>query len=187
MDLHTAQHIVKKALSGDLARNRTIILVTHHISLCLPIAAYLVELSAGAVLRQGMSSELEERGELNELVEAEDTAEQDQTESSSATEVENEADLSAATQPVENKQTEPSGKLVEEEARAEGRVSFRTYMTYIRAAGIVSWILTLLLMILIRFINVGFQVSAAYTHPLVVHTAQWVTVLPCTLGRSVRA
>ncbi|KAH9902650.1 P-loop containing nucleoside triphosphate hydrolase protein [Cubamyces lactineus] len=157
VDLHTAQHIVKKALSGDFARDRTIILVTHHINLCLPIAAYLVELSAGSVLRQGMSSELQERGALDELVEAEDTVEQDKTEASSATEVENEADLSAATQPVENKQPEPSGKLVEEEARAEGRVSFRTYMTYIRAAGILSWILTVLLMILIRFINVGFQ------------------------------
>ncbi|KAL7279294.1 hypothetical protein ACG7TL_007135 [Trametes sanguinea] len=157
VDLHTAQHIVKKALSGDLARDRTIILVTHHITLCLPIAAYLVELSTGSVLRQGATSELQEQGELERIVEAEDIVEQGTTESSSDTAVENEADLSAATVPVEVKPTVPSGKLIEEEARAEGRVSFRTYMTYIRAAGVVSWVLTVALMILIRFINVGFQ------------------------------
>ncbi|KAI8980033.1 P-loop containing nucleoside triphosphate hydrolase protein [Trametes punicea] len=157
VDLHTAQHIVKKALSGELARDRTIILVTHHISLCLPIAAYLVELSAGAVLRQGLTSQLQERGELERIVEAEDISEQDRTDSSSGTEVENEADLSAATKSVEPEPPESLGKLIDEEARAEGRVSFRTYMIYIRAAGIVSWILTLALVILIRFINVGFQ------------------------------
>ncbi|CDO75190.1 hypothetical protein BN946_scf184866.g31 [Trametes cinnabarina] len=157
VDLHTAQHIVKKALSGDLARDRTVILVTHHITLCLPIAAYLVELSAGSVLRQGATSELHERGELVRIVQAEDTMEQSTTDSSSDTQVENEADLSGATQPVEVKPAETSGKLIDEEARAEGRVSFRTYITYIRAAGIISWILTLALMILIRFINVGFQ------------------------------
>ena len=66
--MHTATHLVKRALSGDLARGRTIILVTHHISLCLPIAAYLVELSSGAVLRSGLTSELRERGELEKLV-----------------------------------------------------------------------------------------------------------------------
>ncbi|KAI0671861.1 P-loop containing nucleoside triphosphate hydrolase protein [Trametes maxima] len=170
VDLHTAQHIVTKALSGDLARDRTIILVTHHISLCLPIAAYLVELSTGAVIRQGLSSDLQERGELEPLVEAEDSTEQDPTESSSSTEVENEADLSVTVQERKTQVSDVSGKLIDEEARAEGRVSFRTYFTYIRAAGIIAWILTIALMLLIRLINVGFQFflarwGEAYEHP----------------------
>ncbi|KAI0833629.1 P-loop containing nucleoside triphosphate hydrolase protein [Trametes gibbosa] len=156
VDLHTAQHIVKKALSGELARNRTIILVTHHITLCLPIAAYLVELSAGSVLRHSSASELREQGELERLVEAEDTVEEAETaSSSSATQVENEADLSAPAS--ELKPQDVSGKLIDDEARAEGRVSLRTYWTYIRAAGLVSWIATFLLMVLIRCINVAFQ------------------------------
>ncbi|KAI0775079.1 P-loop containing nucleoside triphosphate hydrolase protein [Trametes elegans] len=159
VDLHTAQHIVKRALSGDLARGRTIILVTHHISLCLPISAYLVELCAGSVLRHGSSTGLREHGELARLVEAEDVPEEDKTESSSATatNVENEADLGADTPETPTKPPVDAGKLIDEEARAEGRVSMRTYWTYIRAAGIVSWIFTFALMIMIRCINVGFQ------------------------------
>ena len=54
-----------------------------------------------------------------------------------------------------------AGKLVDEETRAEGRVSLRTYWTYIKAAGIVCWVFTFAFMLLIRFINVGFQVSGS--------------------------
>ena len=165
--------MVKKALSGNLARNRTIILVTHHISLCLPIAAHLVELSSGTVLRNGSTAELRERGELEKLVQAEDATDEEATEASSATstEVDNEADLSKSItangksqsqvkpQLPEQVHAKDAGKLIDEEARAEGRVSLRTYWTYIKAAGLVSWILTFALLILIRLINVGFQVS----------------------------
>ena len=163
VDLHTATHIVKKALSGDLTRDRTVILVTHHISLCLPIAAHLVELSSGAVVRSGSTSELRERGELEKIVEAEDTTEEEGTEASSETEVENEADLSRANGNSDDtgcdKKPQPdAGKLVEEEARAEGRVSIRTYWTYIKAAGIVCWILAFGSMLLMRFITVSTQV-----------------------------
>ena len=177
--MHKATHLVKRALSGDLARGRTIILVTHHISLCLPIAAYLVELSSGAVLRSGLTSELRERGELEKLVDVEDTVEEDQTEDeSSSTDVENEADITAGKKPANGNvngngvgtpngkpngkpQDPDAGKLIDEEARAEGRVSLRTYWTYIKAAGIVCWIFTFAFMLLIRFIQVGQQVGAA--------------------------
>nr|VWP00151.1 Trehalase (EC (Alpha-trehalose glucohydrolase) [Ganoderma boninense] len=175
VDSHTATHLVKRALSGDLARGRTIILVTHHINLCLPIAAYLVELSSGAPLRSGLTSDLRERGELEKLVDAEDSVEEDHTEDeSSSTDVENEADNTAAKKPtngnangngvgiLNGKPQEPdAGKLIDEEARAEGRVSLRTYWTYIKAAGIVCWIFTFAFMLLIRFIQVGQQVGAA--------------------------
>lgn len=167
VDLHTATHLVKNALSGPLARKRTIILVTHHISLCLPIAAYLVELSSGAMVRSGSTSDLRDRGELEKLVEAEDTGDEDTTEASSATatEVDNEADLGKSVvangKPrllSQEQASKSAGKLIDDESRAEGRVSLRTYWTYIKAAGLISWILTVALMLLIRCINVGFQV-----------------------------
>ena len=50
------------------------------------------------------------------------------------------------------------GKLVEAEARAEGRVSMHSYLTYIRASGVFCSILTLWLLIQIRVINIGVQV-----------------------------
>lgn len=113
--------------------------------------------------------------------------EEDQTETSSATDVENEADVSkpAAEGATTNGHGKPynqptdSGKLVDEEARAEGRVSMRTYWMYIRAAGIISWIFTFVLMLLIRFINVGLQVSVAGCE------YRWITEHAVVLPRKV--
>ncbi|KAF7337494.1 P-loop containing nucleoside triphosphate hydrolase protein [Mycena sanguinolenta] len=138
VDMHTATHIVQNCLTGTFARDRTIILVTHHISLCLPIAHYLVELSQGKVLRQGTIKSFEESGVLQKVVEAEDYGFQEQEEeevSAASVTVENEADSVA---PEIVKKPRSNGKLIEAEARAEGRVSWRTYMTYIRAAGVWS-------------------------------------------------
>ena len=121
------------------------------------------------MLRSGLTSELRERGELEKLVDAEDTVEEGKAaDTSSTTDVENEADVT--TNPANGKGNgvgngdgkctdTDTGKLVDEETRAEGRVSLRTYWTYIKAAGIVCWILTFAFMLLIRLINVGFQVS----------------------------
>jgi hypothetical protein len=60
------------------------------------------------------------------------------------------------------KQQLSDGKLVEVEARAEGRVSVRSYATYIRAAGLPAWIFTVVLLLLIRAINIGNQVRRNY-------------------------
>jgi ABC-type multidrug transport system ATPase subunit len=159
--MHTAQHIVANCLTGFFARDRTIILVTHHISLCLPLAYYLVELAEGQVLRQGTIKSFKESGILQKVVETEDQGFQD-PEDETTVPAENEADLDAQeVELVERKRSD--GKLIEAEARAEGRVSWRTYLTYIRAAGLSSWILTLFLMLLIRLINIGNQV---YPFPL---------------------
>lgn len=152
VDMHTAQHLVGRCLTSDLARDRTIILVTHHISLCLPVASYLVELANGKVLRQGSIQELADLDLLRTVVEQEDEpTEIPQTPA-------NEADALTDV-PVKFVQQKSNGKLIEAEARAEGRVSIRTYITYIRAAGIIPWLLTIGLMLLIRFINIGNQVS----------------------------
>ncbi|KAJ6621075.1 pleiotropic drug resistance ABC transporter [Mycena sp. CBHHK59/15] len=146
LDMHTAQHIVANCLRGTFAQDRTIILVTHHISLCLPIAHYLVELAQGKVLRQGTKVvEMEDQG-FEAEVEVVDV-------------VENEAD--SLPEAEVTKRILSDGKLIQAESRAEGRVSWRTYLTYMRAAGLSSWILTLALMLLIRLINIGNQVFLA--------------------------
>ena len=160
VDMHTAQHLVKHALTGSLARGRTIILVTHHISLCLPKASYLVELSGGSVIRQGSTQALREQGELTQLVEAEDVVpEEAETSESSSTTIENEADLDDQVTPADEDTKRASGKLIEAEARAEGRVSAKTYWTYIRAAGLFCWFFTMVLMVLVRLITIANQVS----------------------------
>jgi ABC-type glutathione transport system ATPase component len=162
VDMHTAQHIVKNCLSGELACNRTIILVTHHISLCLPIASYAVELSHGNVARAGDIEELPDIAEpdiLNEIGDGETEA----TTSGSQT-PKNEADNVL---PKQRSTSQFVGKVVEVEARAEGRVPFRTYWVYIKAAGLMSWALTLMLMLMIRMINIGNQVRLQLLLPCI--------------------
>ena len=153
--MHTAQHLVHKCLTGDLARGRTIILVTHHVSTCLPAASYLVEINEGTILHQGTISELEERGLLSEVLEAEEPFSDPQQPLEQKTF--NEADGTGQLQ----KRQLRDGKLIEVEARAEGRVSVRSYVTYIRAAGLPAWFFTIVLLIVIRGINIGNQVFLA--------------------------
>ncbi|WFD33892.1 CCR4-NOT core subunit cdc39 [Malassezia cuniculi] len=62
VDAHTAQHLVEHALCGKLAQGRTIVLVTHSVSLVLPVAVYAVSLEHGEIMAQGNPAELVERG-----------------------------------------------------------------------------------------------------------------------------
>ena len=156
VDMHTAQHLVQHALSGPLVAGRTVILVTHHISMCLPVASFLVELSDGKVVYQGTIQELQSRGLLRKVIEAEDISESSMVKASH--EEVNEADLTLQNGAEKHKRPVSNGKLIDAEARAEGRVSLHSYLTYIRAAGYVSWILSTWLLIQLRLINIAVQV-----------------------------
>ena len=158
--MHTAQHLVHKCLTGDLARGRTIILVTHHIVMCLPAASYLVEINEGTILHQGTIPELEERGLLVKVLDAEEEPFSDPQPLDEKTFDEEGILPDGALQP--QKRQLNHGKLIEDEARAEGRVSLRSYVTYIRATGILAWILTIVLLLVSRAIELGDQVSRSY-------------------------
>ncbi|OJK04335.1 hypothetical protein ASPACDRAFT_1892355 [Aspergillus aculeatus ATCC 16872] len=49
VDVHTASHLFKHAITGELGEGRTRILVTHNVDLCSSEADYLVELGNGTV------------------------------------------------------------------------------------------------------------------------------------------
>ncbi|WFD29243.1 hypothetical protein MSPP1_000250 [Malassezia sp. CBS 17886] len=64
VDAHTARHLVERCFQGELAHGRTIVLVTHAVSLVLPVAAYAVVLDAGRVAAQGAPAALRTSGDL---------------------------------------------------------------------------------------------------------------------------
>ncbi|OAL02619.1 hypothetical protein IQ06DRAFT_291975 [Phaeosphaeriaceae sp. SRC1lsM3a] len=66
VDSHTAKWIFDHALNGQLMVNRTCILVTHNISLTLPLAAFAVVLDNGKVTAQGTADEVITSGKLTE-------------------------------------------------------------------------------------------------------------------------
>ncbi|KAH8120041.1 P-loop containing nucleoside triphosphate hydrolase protein [Phellopilus nigrolimitatus] len=149
VDMHTAQHIVEHCFRGDLMRGRTVILVTHHLSLCLSSASFIVELSGGQVIRQELVKDPQASGQPKTVIDVENDS---SDESAGMT---NEVDAIDSTDHVWKTNTPPSGKLVEAEHRAEGRVSLYTYFTYIRAAGWVAWVVTLSLMLMIRLLVIA--------------------------------
>ena len=53
VDTHTANHILHSCLKGELMRNRTAILVSHHTSLCGPASDFIVKLDNGRISLQG--------------------------------------------------------------------------------------------------------------------------------------
>lgn len=160
VDMHTAQHIVNNCFKGPLSEGRTIILVTHHISLCAPTAAYLLELKGGKVLHQGTTDDLRSQGLMDAIVQKDELPFVKENSAGTSSSNVDESRGFGARRPLGN------GKLVEMEHRAEGRVSLGTYFTYIKAAGITCWILTFLLLIAMRLIGVGVQVIRAFSlHP----------------------
>lgn len=150
--MHTAQHVVQHCLFGELARDRTIILVT---SLCLPIAYYVAELSRGSIARAGDKEAFQDIGDLDVLNEVVD----EETEVATSG-IQTSDDKMAKDALPKQWPSRSVRKLVEAEVRAEGRVPFRTYCIYIKAVGLVSRASTVVLMLMIRMINIGNQVRS---------------------------
>jgi ABC-type multidrug transport system fused ATPase/permease subunit len=66
VDSHTAKWIFEQALHGPLMQNRTCILVTHNVGLCLPHAEFAVVLENGRITAQGTADEIIDSGKLTE-------------------------------------------------------------------------------------------------------------------------
>ncbi|KAJ2383257.1 hypothetical protein GGI05_005374, partial [Coemansia sp. RSA 2603] len=70
VDTHTAKHILSECLVGKtpLMQGRTRILVTHHVSLCLPFAQHIVMLREGEIMLQGAPGELQASGAFSDVI-----------------------------------------------------------------------------------------------------------------------
>ncbi|EKG15806.1 Putative ABC transporter protein [Macrophomina phaseolina MS6] len=66
VDSHTAKWIFDQALLGPLMYNRTCVLVTHNVQLCLPHSEFAVLLDNGRISVQGTPNDLIDSGKLSE-------------------------------------------------------------------------------------------------------------------------
>ena len=153
--MHTAEHLVTKCLGGDLAHNRTIILVTHHLTLCLPISSHLLKLENGKILYQGTISDLESKRLLRNVIDCE---EEPFPEAEKPHQTYDPDALPVGNGSGESVEPTKAGKLIEAESVAEGKVSLQTYLTYFKAGGVWLWAFTVAIQMAIRFINVVYQV-----------------------------
>ena len=69
VDAHVGRHLLEEALTGELGRGRTRILVTHHVALTLPKTKYSVLLGDGGVKYAGNVEDLRKSGDLEAILE----------------------------------------------------------------------------------------------------------------------
>ncbi|KAM0756050.1 P-loop containing nucleoside triphosphate hydrolase protein [Meredithblackwellia eburnea MCA 4105] len=162
VDAHTSLHIFNNCLKGPLMAGRTIILVSHHIQLTAPGTSYVVELENGRVKFEGDSKEFLSSPRFKTEKEEEEPIEDKVavvksppklknkaldlvtestfvSETSSASEAESDSDEEEAEEEV--KKEKPARKLIEDEARAVGRVSLSVWTLYLGlSGGIFYWI-----------------------------------------------
>lgn len=87
VDAHTAHHLYHQCLNGDLMRGRTIILVSHHVQLCMSGASYVVALDNGRVIFQGDRDAFQASDVVGTLVHSgDDDAEEKDKDAGQATE-----------------------------------------------------------------------------------------------------
>lgn len=154
VDAATARHLVD-TLRGPLTRDRTIILVTHAVRLCLPIAdGLIVGLEEGSVIFAGSATDASaalsvETLDLMQIASPSLAAVDLPEESSAPVEFEDEAPLPAS--PTDDKSTQPFGlinkdqravyRALRRETRRQGSVSSAVFLRYARAIGSVwAWL-----------------------------------------------
>jgi ABC-type multidrug transport system ATPase subunit len=120
--------------------DRTVILVSHHVQLCVPGATYVVALDNGRVQFEGSRDSFQNSAVMRTLVHSTDIVDvKDQA--GEALEEKTEADQSSEysstiASPGDVKaEKKPPRKLVEEETRAVGRIKGDIWATYFRACG----------------------------------------------------
>ncbi|KAJ7640732.1 multidrug resistance-associated ABC transporter [Mycena polygramma] len=159
VDAHTAHHLYHSCLRGELMQGRTVILVSHHVQLCAPGASYIVALDNGRVQFQGNRDEFQSSGVMSGLVQSTTANDEEQTEvaieaipvAQQPGEGSEDSQSTAAPSPTVNKKDKSDGprKLIEEEARAIGRVARDVWLTYFKACGgIVYWSLFIFIFVI---------------------------------------
>ncbi|KAI9260598.1 hypothetical protein BDA99DRAFT_86302 [Phascolomyces articulosus] len=150
VDSHTARHIFEHCINGSLLKRRTVVMVTHHIQLCLPAAHFLVRLDQdGTVAACDTVEKLQTSDKFIEACfAANNSISSDTTSSSSST---TETEMLCSKNPliennmgvVDGPQKEEIGKLIQDEQSEKGQVKMKVYVTYLRACG--GWLFWVIL------------------------------------------
>ena len=161
VDSQTGRHLVDNCLTGPLLRDRTVIIVSHHVEMLLPSVDFVVRMLDGRVESSGTPQNLRQRGLLEGLlvseapiVEKDESADQ-KDDVAAEVRVLAELDHDNATPAEDNKKARPGRKLVKDEERASGSVKFATYKTYIVASTWTVWTLTVLLLGFVQLTTLG--------------------------------
>ena len=159
VDAHVGRHLYEEALTGELGKGRTRILVTHHVALCLPRTKYSVLLNNGKIEHAGTIEELRQSGSLKEILEhsVDEDKQLEEEDHENAIEIDDGGGLSrvltnASKRSRRNsrkmstvvngvngetvpKKADKPAKFTEEEKREKGSIKLKIYGDYIRSSG----------------------------------------------------
>jgi ABC-type multidrug transport system fused ATPase/permease subunit len=152
LDAYTGRHVYEHGLTGPLGQNRTRILVTHHVGLCLPRTDYCVVLDKGTIKDAGSVEELINRGSLTDLLDEMTVTESpdDKDQEVSVENIQRHEGYSGATEQTANSNDtiaagNPPQKFTSDEKRKTGAISLSVYAAYIvRGNRVWLWALALL-------------------------------------------
>lgn len=136
VDAHTAKHLYQQCLLGPLMKNRTQILITHHVNLCVQGSAHVVFVKEGRIQLSGSPTELRQAGKMDLIFEeniSEREPEESQDEKDGEEHVEN---IGGELEQTSDRKAPKV--LVEKEGRAEGQVKFTLYSLYFKLVG--NWL-----------------------------------------------
>jgi ABC-type multidrug transport system fused ATPase/permease subunit len=152
VDAHTAKHLYENCLMGELMANRTRILVTHHVGLCLKGAEYIVAMRNGEIAGSGHPADVIKTGVLGEEL---SQIQEEQAEIAEGTAVEGKVPLLPKTVAKKDRK-EGDGKLTQDEVRAEGGVSLKVWKTYYDASGgLFFWLSVSFMFCFCQFLIIG--------------------------------
>ncbi|KAI1407860.1 P-loop containing nucleoside triphosphate hydrolase protein [Hypoxylon sp. FL1857] len=135
LDHQTAQSIVRKLFRGSLLKDRTVVLVTHRVDLCLSLADQVIEITDG---KARVFDSDEYPGEFDIPSQTQGAVIED--EAPAVTE-----ELANAAIP---------DKFIEDENRASGGVVARVYWTYIKAGKLTYWAAVIAIFSIFRFARI---------------------------------
>ncbi|KAI9688784.1 MAG: hypothetical protein M1822_001141 [Bathelium mastoideum] len=132
LDHQTAETVVRRCLTGPLADERVIILVTHRVELCRGIAEQMIEISDGEAQVLPTSLPLS----ISSASGPDDSSETNQDE----------------TDDKQNLAAVPD-KFIEDEHRAHGGVQLRVYWEYVKAGKLKWWAVLVCLLTMSRLLS----------------------------------
>ncbi|UZJ54668.1 hypothetical protein CBS101457_003988 [Exobasidium rhododendri] len=161
VDTRVQNHIYQHALTGPLAQDRRIILVTHHVSLVLPSVKYLVRLHSGKVIASGTVVDLQARGLLEDVQlhksSPSTSSESSQNEETKVDDTAGDADGDHDQDQGKKGKDDAARLLYDLEGRNVGAVKWDCYGLYLRASSPVLWALVVFASIISRAVAASEQ------------------------------
>ncbi|KAI4109988.1 MAG: hypothetical protein L6R37_000338 [Teloschistes peruensis] len=162
VDAHVGRHILEHALTGELMKDRTCIVATHHLQLCLPQASFVVMLDDRTAKYAGSAREFSKSSGLITLgaSDASDASdEEDEEENGGSSEGSTsflDEDQSVDSSAMDEYQPQAAPTMeettlfeVDQESRQKGRIKTAVYKQYLGAASPWPWTYWLVVILLL--------------------------------------